>query len=232
MPSHLEPFPPPAEFEAHLRAAIRRTRRRYRSIYLWNWNYASWKVALDPCYRAVAAYIPEHSLTVDLGSGMGLLATVLAELGGNRRTLGVEYDAPKHRAGLRATRNLEGVSLVLGDIRTVPIPPCHTVTFLDVLHYFPVEEQQALLRRAAEALAPGGRVLIRETDAAQQGGTRLTRTYERLAMALGWNRGTQAHFRSRAEWTQDMERAGFRVAVEEAANRMNPGNVLLVGERI
>ncbi|HJV21762.1 MAG TPA: class I SAM-dependent methyltransferase [Holophagaceae bacterium] len=220
-----------SRFDSRLEAAIQGTRPRYRGWNLNTWCYGSWKVVLDPCYRAVAPFIPPDSLTVDLGSGFGLLACVLAQLGEGRRVLGVEYDRTKHRAGLRATRDLPQVRLELGDIRTFPIPPCRTITCLDVLHYLEVPAQQALLRRAAEALPPGGRILVRETDGGRQGGTRFTRAFERMALALGFNRGARPCFRSRAEWTRELEAAGFRVDVSEVANRMNPGNLLLVGER-
>ncbi len=187
---------------------------------------------MDPCYRAVAPYIPEGSLTVDLGSGMGLLVTALAELGGGRRVHGIEHDARKHRTALRSTRGLQGVKLELGDLRALAIPPCERVTCLDVLHYFEVDEHREILRRIADALPTGGLLLMRETDGGQQGGTRLTRPYERLAMTLGWNRGASAHFRSREAWVEEMEAAGFDVVVEEASNRMNPGNLLLIGTKV
>jgi SAM-dependent methyltransferase len=205
------PPPPPSAFEATLESAIQQTRPRYRGWNLNTWCYGSWKVVLDPCYRAVAPHIAPHSLTVDLGSGFGLLACVLAQLGEGRRVLGVEYDRTKHR--------------------TFELPPCDTITCLDVLHYLDVPAQQALLRRAAAALRPGGRILIRETDAGLQGGTRFTRGFERFALALGFNRGARPCFRTQEEWVRELREAGFQVRVSEVANRMNPGNLLLVGER-
>ncbi|MBI3131123.1 MAG: class I SAM-dependent methyltransferase [Acidobacteria bacterium] len=221
----------PSAFEAALESAIQRTRPRYRGWNLNTWCYGSWKVVLDPCYRVVAPFIAPDSLTVDLGSGFGLLACVLAQLGEGRRVLGVEYDRTKHRAALWATRDLPLVRLELGDIRTFAIPPCDTVTCLDVLHYLEVPAQRDLLRRAAAALPPGGRILVRETDAGLQGGTRFTRGFERMALALGFNRGTRPCFRTRDEWALELREAGFTVDVSEVANRMNPGNLLLVGER-
>ncbi|HJV91271.1 MAG TPA: class I SAM-dependent methyltransferase [Holophagaceae bacterium] len=225
------PAAPDPGFEARLEAAIQGTRPRYRGWNLNTWCYASWKVVLDPCYRAVAHQVPPSSLTVDLGSGFGLLACVLAQLGEGRRVLGVEYDRTKHRAGLRATRDLPQVHLELGDIRTFPIPACQTLTCLDVLHYLQVPEQRALLRRAFEALKPGGRILVRETDASRQGGTRFTRAFERFALALGFNRGGKPTFRTGEAWAEELRAAGFQVEASEVAHRLNPGNLLLVGLR-
>jgi O-methyltransferase involved in polyketide biosynthesis len=105
------------------------------------------------------------------------------------------------------------------------------VTLIDVLHYFEPSQQARLLRRVADSLPSGGLLLIRETDGGRCGATRFTRAFERIAMAIGWNRGAQTHFRSRAEWTEELAAAGFRVSVSDVSGRMNPGNVLLVAEK-
>ena len=44
------------------------------------------------------------------------------------------------------------------------IPPADTVLLVDVLHYVSIEEQDAILDRAAAAVRPGGRLLVREAD--------------------------------------------------------------------
>jgi cyclopropane fatty-acyl-phospholipid synthase-like methyltransferase len=225
------PHPPAPAFEAALDQAIQGTRPRYRGWNLNTWCYGSWKVVLDPCYRAVAPHVPPQSLTVDLGSGFGLLACVLAQLGEGRRVVGVEYDRTKHRAAVKATRDLPQVQLTLGDLRTFELPPCQVVTCLDVLHYLGSDDQRAMLRKAFAALTPGGCILVRETDAGRQGGTRFTRAFERFALALGFNRGGRPTFRSGEAWAEELRAAGFRVDFSEVANRLNPGNLLLVGEK-
>lgn len=218
-------------FQATLDRAIQATRPRYRGWNLNTWCYGSWKVVLDPCYRAVAPHVPPGALTVDLGSGFGLLACVLAQLGEGRRVVGVEYDRTKHRAAVRATRDLPQVQLTLGDLRAFDLPPCQVVTCLDVLHYLAPDDQRTLLRKAFAALDSGGRILVRETDASRQGGTRFTRAFERFALALGFNRGGRPTFRSGEAWAEELRAVGFRVDASEVANRMNPGNLMLVGEK-
>lgn len=223
------PLPASPAFEAALDRAIQGTRPRYRGWNLNTWCYGSWKVVLDPCYRAVAPHVPPGALTVDLGSGFGLLACVLAQLGEGRRVVGVEYDRTKHRAALRATRDLPQVQLTLGDMRTFDLPPCQVVTCLDVLHYLDPADQRAMLAKAFAALEPGGCILVRETDASRQGGTRFTRGFERFALAVGFNRGGRPSFRSGEAWAEALRAAGFQVAASEVANRLNPGNLLLLG---
>jgi SAM-dependent methyltransferase len=220
-----------AELERSIDAAIGRTIDRFRPLHPRHKWYALAKVRMDPCYRAVARLVPPGTLTVDLGSGIGILAALLAELGEGRRIHGIEYDARKYEASRAATSGLAAVDMVEGDIHSLPIPACQVVTLVDVLHYFAPPRQSALLRRVADSLPAKGLLLIRETDGGRRGATRFTRAFERIAMAVGWNRGAETHFRSRAEWLAELSAAGFRVSASDVSGRMNPGNVLLAAEK-
>jgi uncharacterized protein (DUF2062 family)/SAM-dependent methyltransferase len=192
--------------------------------------YASLKYRLDPCYRAIAAHVPAGSFTVDLGSGLGMLPAVLASLGGERRALGIEWDGAKVEAGRLAMDGLDGARLMEGDVRSCEIPPCDVITLVDVLHYYDAAAQRALLQRCRAALRDGGRLLVREGDRERAGAARWTRFVERLATALGWNRGPSVRFRPVAELRADLEALGFAVRVDEVAGKLHPGNVLLLAE--
>ena len=192
--------------------------------------YARLKYRMDPCYRAVARLVGEGSFTVDLGTGLGMLPVLLGELGGRRRALGVEWDKEKVRCGLHAARGMPGVEVAEGDLHAFPLPPCDVVTLVDVLHYEDADRQRALLARCRAALKPGGRLLIREGDAARPGGARITRLVEAWATRAGWNRGPGVRFRPIAEISAALVALGFRVNESEVAGRLQPGNVLLVAE--
>ena len=220
-----------AELERSIDAAIRRTIDRFRPLHPRHKWYAMTKVRLDPCYRAVARLVPPGTLTVDLGSGIGILAAVLAELGEGRRVHGIEHDARKHSASLKATSGLAAVRMVEGDIHSLPIPGCQVVTLIDVLHCFEPGRQAALLRRVADSLDSKGLLLVRETDAGRAGGARFTRAFERMAITIGWNQNAKTHFRSRAEWMAELAAAGLRASASDVSNRMNPGNLLLVAQK-
>jgi uncharacterized protein (DUF2062 family) len=212
-----------------LDAAIAAARQRYDGLHpRFKW-YARMKYAMDPCYRAIAARLPAGSFTVDLGSGLGMLPVLLGVIGEGRRALGVEWDAAKVACGEHAARGLDGVQLVAGDVREFAIPRCDAITLVDVLHYYDAQVQRALLARCRAALGPGGRLLVREGDAARRRGARWTRALEAVATRLGWNRGPAVRFRAIAELRADLEACGFAVEQDEVAGRMHPGNVLLIG---
>jgi uncharacterized protein (DUF2062 family)/SAM-dependent methyltransferase len=220
------------DFDASMDEAIAEATRRYAGAPPGLRHYARFKYLLDPCYRRIAALVPEGAMLCDLGTGLGMLPLVVALLPGARRAVGVEWDAKKLAAGRAACAGLP-VELVEGDVRACAIPPCDVLTLVDVLHYYDAEARRALLARAAAALGPGGRLLVREGDARRRGGgARWTRLLEWLAVRLGWNRGEGAtRFAGADELVQEIESLGFAVRVEPLAGRLHPGNVLLVAER-
>jgi len=211
--------------------AIRAASARYDGLHPRFKMYARMKYRLDPCYRAIAPLVPAGAFTVDLGTGLGMLPVVLGVLGDGRRALGVEWDAAKVACGVHAAKGLDGIEVVEGDVRAFSLPACDVITLVDTLHYYDAEVQRALLRRAHDALRPGGRLLIREGDRARSGGARWTRVVEKIVTRLGWNRGPEVRFRPIAELRADLEALGLRVRVDEVAGRLHPGNVLLIAER-
>lgn len=210
--------------------AICRAAQRYAQTPRKFRYYARAKYRMDPCYTALLRRIPEGALVVDLGCGLGMLGVALAELGGGRRTWGVDWDAEKIAAGTRAANGLE-VVLCKGDLRTAELPACDVVVLVDVLHYYDAATQTAILTRAAAALLPSGRLLLRETDAARRGGVRLTRFFERAMVRLGWNHGPKVYYRPIAELVQTLHGLGFTTEQLEVAGKTHPGNVLLCAVR-
>jgi SAM-dependent methyltransferase len=208
--------------------ALEAAAARYAGLHPRFRLYARVKYRMDPCYRAIARHIGEDSFTVDLGTGLGMLPVLLGELGGGRRALGVDWDREKLRCGIHASRGLAGVEMVEGDLRAFALPACDVITLGDVLHYYEAPGQVEVLQRCRAVLKPGGRLLIREGDAARPGGARLARKIEWWATRLGWNRGPGMRFRPSAELRALLVGLGFRVDENDVSGRFHPGNVLLV----
>ncbi len=216
--------------EIALKSILQNASDQYRKaepFYRW---YAWFKYRMDPCYRTITSFIPPESLTVDLGTGLGMLPVVLAFSGGNRHSHGVEYDSGKAQNAMRVVADLQGIQITEGDALEFSIPPCDVVTIVDLLHYYPDEVQRQLLARCAKALRPGGKLLIREGDRRNGGFSGWTRWVEKLSVKLGWNKGSQASFRPIDDIADDLAAIGFRVSRVITSGRFHPGNVLLVAE--
>lgn len=212
------------------------------------WHFAKAKLGLDPVYRHLVCegLVTPGSRLLDLGCGQGLLGSVLLAAG---RTGPAGRPWPAHWApmphGLSITgielmpREVERARLALGDaarfvcadLREADLPACDTVVILDVLHYLEPAEQDRLLERARDALAPGGLLLLRVADARRRLGYALSLWGDWLVSRL---RGHRVPTRGRtvANWIEKLQSLGFSVDTRPMNGRASPfSNVLLVGRR-
>jgi uncharacterized protein (DUF2062 family)/2-polyprenyl-3-methyl-5-hydroxy-6-metoxy-1,4-benzoquinol methylase len=211
------------------REDLRRAAERYAGAPRGHRTYASIKYRMDPLYRQVCELVGAAGRIVDLGTGLGMLPVLLAVRGQGERIIGVDWDEDKIRSGRLATAELPTVDLLRADIREHEIGQADVVVLADVLHYWPLEVQQALLRRAASALDAGGRIIVRDTD--REARSWLTRTLEAIAVRVGWNRGPGLAYRTERELRLDLEGLGLTCRSSSASSSVHKGNVLIWGER-
>ena len=164
----------------------------YRAAGHFAWYFARGKLGRDPVFRAMLERgdLPARARVLDIGCGQGLLASLLracvavAARGAWPASwppapLALEYTGielmPKDVA--RANAALGGLPgatpkahIVCADLRQATLPACDLAVLLDVLHYVEPGAQDDLLARVRDALAPGGRLLLRVGDAAQRRG--------------------------------------------------------------
>lgn len=120
------------------------------------------------------------SRVLDLGCGPGLYMERLARLG--HTVTGVDY-SPSSVAHARKTaeRDSLAVTVVEGDMRETDFGGPYELAMLIAgeLNVFRPEQARDIVRRAAEALAPGGRLLIEAStyESTQRGGHSRQRWY-------------------------------------------------------
>ncbi len=203
-----------------------------------HFHYVRIKLATDPAARIVASIAGDRDgalgHVLDLGAGRGQLAIALVELGRATRVLAVDWDGVKVDAGRRAVAAEPAlpIELVERDVREFDVSGVFdTVLLVDVLHYLPTRDQDALLERAARAVAPGGRVVVREADTERGLRSAMTRLEERVFTALGVNRGERVELRSARSIADRLTSHGLEVRVLPAWGRTPFSNVAIVGER-
>jgi O-methyltransferase involved in polyketide biosynthesis len=99
-----------------------------------------------------------------------------------------------------------------------------------VLHYHPPDVQNAILARVSAALAPGGRLVVREADADER--MLLSRLLEAWGARLGWHRvAGRFHYRAAAALRARLESLGLTVTTTPAGGFLHRANVLLVADR-
>ena len=127
---------------------------------------------------------------LDIGCGLGLLAFSLRERD-YRRITGVNPDGPKIADGQQALEAAADAATTLrvgrGDDEGLLDPDAWAhVVMLDVLHYFPADEQPKLLKKIAFAVRPGGWVILRATPRTRSWRYAMTRIEETAIRLAGW----------------------------------------------
>ncbi len=115
--------------------------------------------------------------------------------------------------------------------RARPPPAADTVLLIDLIHYFKIEEQDSILRRAAAAVRPGGRLLVREADTERGLRSVATLLEELVFTALRFNRGERVRLRPAREIVAQLEEAGLSCEVRPAWGKTPFSNVLAIGTR-
>jgi uncharacterized protein (DUF2062 family) len=228
---------------------LEETSRRYVEAGVFAWEFARAKLRYDPMYFALleGGRLPREGALLDLGCGRGLLLALVAAARAQAalgqypeswvppplgRLRGIEVH-PKRAREARVALG-EEADIRVGDLRDeIPaeMSPARTVLLLDVLHYLGAEEQERLLDRAAAALEPGGKLVVREADADGGAAFRRTRAAERLC-AIGRGHFRQKfHFRSVKEWEEMLRSRCLEVQAVPMSGGTPYANVLIEGER-
>lgn len=205
-------------------AAVARTRARYDAVAPAHRYYVAGKLAFDPVFKLLAE-LGQLGRVLDLGCGRGQLALLLLELGHATGVVGLDSDAAKIQVARTAGPEAD---FQVADVAQAELPPADTILLIDVLHYLPLAEQDALLVGARQALAPGGRLLVRELDGDPSARSGITRAFEWLGRKIGVNRGRATAYRTASSLTQLLEAQGLSCRVQGASESTPFANVLIV----
>ena len=203
-------------------------------------HYVRIKLTMDPVARLIAdiAGDADGALgeVVDVGTGRGQLPILLCELGRSKSAYGFDWDEAKIADGRAAAGREEcgsplPVTLARADAREADVPEADTVLVIDLLHYFTVAEQDAILRRAARAVRTGGRIVVREADTERGLRSWVTLAEERLFTLLRFNRGERVQFRPARDIAAVLGEEGLTTEIRPAWGKTPFSNVLIVGAR-
>lgn len=210
---------------------LMRAAERYSVAGRWALGFARGKLRHDPAYRTVGELLPPQGDLLDLGCGEGYLLAYASLLQPALRLTGVDHDARRLRIGEQALQAQRDIRWVRGDLLDFELPASDVITCLDVLHYLPPADQDRLLARMAEALRPGGLLIIR--DAHRDAGIRslITWACEKLAVAAGRHKGRGVFFRHANELSGVLRSLGLQVQTQACQQGTPLANQLLVARR-
>ena len=173
--------------------------------------------------------LPQRGRFLDLGCGQGLLLALLCEAKTGLSLHGIDADPGRVSIARRAL----GADAVVEqrDLREAVFPRCAAAVLLDVLCYLAPKEADEVMRKAAEALEPGGVLLMGEPDASARFAFQLTRLSAWFDAATRGSAGSRTHYRGAAEWRTQLEGLGFSVETEPMSKGTPFANVLFVARK-
>jgi 1-acyl-sn-glycerol-3-phosphate acyltransferase len=209
-------------------AVRRKVQRLYRYQGKFVEQFVHWKMKMDPMFGSLDGVVPRNGFVLDLGCGYGVATHWLAQFTDERTFLGIDYDENKIRAAHRTAPQHPRIQFKTGDILNCEYPSCDTILLLDVLHYWTPEKQQLILKKARQALRPGGRLILRDAARAENEAHQRVDFWEKIATRIGHNKTVEGlHFQTRAELETALQQAGFPTCeIKLGAGR--DSNVLLV----
>lgn len=182
--------------------------------------------------------LPRRGRLLDLGCGRGILPSLLiaaetlwredrwaanaASMSSTETTkAGAQWQPPPlglelvgvdaRRKHVEVARRALGprATIHLGDVLGPHVEPADVIVLADVLHYLSAERQEQLLDRAARALRPGGRLLLRECDASAGARFVMTRVQERICALFRGEWRQRFHYRDEKAWSALLEAQGL-----------------------
>lgn len=219
----------------------------YRRGGLFTYYFARGKLSRDPVF----AFLLQHGLVgknaevVDIGCGQGLLAALLtaASTATSWPQAWLAAQPLKSYFGVdlmqtditRATEALGQLSprvrFAQGDMCECAVPACDVVVILDVLHYVPIEAQNALIDRVIAALRANGRLLLRIGDERGGFGFAVSQWVDRVVTRVRGHRVTPTFCRPLSEWVLLLQGKGLNVQAIPMHQGTPFANILLRADK-
>ena len=135
-------------------------------------------------FEAVADAVPARGRILEIGCGHGLFATYLALGSAERTVLGTDVDGDKIHAAQRAADGVPNLTFRPDEPDAFPPGPWDAVCIVDVLYLIDRDGERALLTTAADHLAPGGVLVVKEMGTTPRWKYRWMALQERLSVQV------------------------------------------------
>ena len=219
----------------------------YRKGGLFTYHFARGKLSRDPVFAFLLqqGLIGENAEVVDIGCGQGLVASLLTAATGVAswppgwpavRQMKSYFGVDLMQADItRATKALGHLSprvrFVQGDMCECTFPECDAVVILDVLHYVPIDAQNAVIDRVIAALRANGRLLLRIGDTRGGLGFAVSQWVDRVATRIRGHRVTPTFCRPLSDWILLLQGKGLNVQAIPMHKGTPFANILLRADK-
>lgn len=167
-------------------------------------------------FVVVAQAVPPAGRILEIGCGHGLFSSYLALAEPGRHVVGTDVDQAKIEIARRAAGRARALGARLAfqpaPDGSVPDGPWTAIVIVDVLYLLDRDGERRLLAACAGRLAPGGVLVVKETDDRPRWKAAWTRAQETVAVrVLGLTEGGRPSFTPPRQLAQVIEAAGLAV---------------------
>lgn len=229
------------------RTLVANAASRYLPAGRMAYKWAQGKLGGDPLFMGLLRHglIRDGESILDLGCGQGLLSAWLLDAS-HQHTAGrwpASLPTPPNDLHLRGIELFASdvsraqialgstVDIRHGDICKEGFPLSDVIVVMDVLHYIDRQAQEDVLRRIVAALRPGGRLLLRVSDADAGWGFRWSNWIDKAVVFARSGSLCTLWCRPVSEWIGLLEALGLDVKPLPMSEGTRFANVLLVAEK-
>jgi 2-polyprenyl-3-methyl-5-hydroxy-6-metoxy-1,4-benzoquinol methylase len=186
---------------------------------------------------AIDAEVPTHGRVLEVGCGHGLVATYMALTCSERSVVGVDIDERKLVLARDAAERLEpheaSLQFASSHDGAVPAGPWDAIVIVDVLYLIDPDLELALLDACVAELAPGGVLVLKETDVVPRLKHAIAKAQEILATrVMRITAGDALSFTPITELAEHLTDRGLTVTVRRVdAGYPHPHSMLVAHQR-
>lgn len=224
--------PPRRSFEAqeiYGREALRRiaaTLPPFERAYA----HARFSILRSKLLSVMDLLLPDEGPILDIGCGFGLFAAYFGQTQPGRAITGVDPDSRRIAMARRVCERigLEQHRFHVGDARDASLTgPFAGAYVLDVMHHIPHADQERLLARLHDLLAPRGVLVLKDITTEPHFGLKFTEVLDRIM--VGWNEPLA--YRHHREWGEMLADLGFHVRMVRVPDVLPYPHVVIAAQK-
>jgi ubiquinone/menaquinone biosynthesis C-methylase UbiE len=185
-------------------------------------------------FETLLPHLPARGRIVDVGCGHGMLTLLTARERPEAHVVGCDIDEARIALARRlaSEAGLSNVRFEMAGAEQMSLDGAQAIACVDVMYLLSESAQETVVARAARALVPGGRLLIKEMAARPRWKAAWNLAQETIAVKVaGWTKGEHVFFRDQDGFAALMRAHGLAPRIERLDAGYPHPHVLVCGDK-